>query len=684
MAAQVGSLATTHLGAADTVTKENTMAGTPMGGTLGTALGQGALGPTQGGIMGTALQNRQMFNANNGGPGGSGVNEQRQNILGLMARQPSASEEAFSAAHQGFPGTPYAPGYQQNWQNNFNAQQQMQQPPQTTGQQITDPETGRNFTVGGPMTMDMNTGLAYNRAMEAFNQSSQQNQQPGGQAPLQQVTSEQIAEMRKNLSPQRAQYGLELGGQAQQVGQINPGAANQMPAQQGQAGLNTGFAQMPMVPDGAMRSTSMMGPDGQFQTNYGMATNQPVTQNQQANPNINQSSANWINQAAQGTQAGMNYMPERVGFGGYTPFVGVGGSVPNVSAGGATERVSVGQTMPQVGVSGQTERLGDTGQQQRINAGQISQTDLQQYINPYTQQVIDTSMADLERQRQMQQNDIGAQASRAGAFGGSRQGVAEALTNEAFARTGAQTAANLRQQGFQQAQQAAGQDIGYRLQSDLANQAVSGADLARQLQANLANQSASGQDIGTQLQAALANQSAAGQDIGYGLQAGLANQSASAGDLARLLQAGMANQGAAGQNIGFGMQASLANQAARQADLQRMMQGNQFNATTGLAGAQQRLGAAQQLSGIAGQGFNMGQTLMGNLSAQGAQQQALQQALIDAARGQYSGFMGAPAQSLGYMGSALGVTPTPQTTTATRQPGLFDYLTLGSYASGGR
>jgi hypothetical protein len=76
--------------------------------------------------MGTALQNRQMFNANNGGPGGSGVNAQRQNILGLMTRQGTAAENAFSAAHQGFPSTPYAPGYQQNWENNWNAQQQPQ------------------------------------------------------------------------------------------------------------------------------------------------------------------------------------------------------------------------------------------------------------------------------------------------------------------------------------------------------------------------------------------------------------------------------------------------------------------------------------------------------------------------------------------------------------------------------
>lgn len=78
-----------------------------------------------------------------------------------------------------------------------------------------------------------------------------------------------------------------------------------------------------------------------------------------------------------------------------------------------------------------------------------------QFMNPYTRQVTQNTLADLERQRQMQMNTLGAQASGARAFGGSRHGVAEALTNEAFARQGAQTFGNLQQQGFNTALQAA-------------------------------------------------------------------------------------------------------------------------------------------------------------------------------------------------------------------------------------
>ncbi len=40
------------------------------------------------------------------------------------------------------------------------------------GTRIMDPETGREFTVGGAMTQDFNTGLAYQRALEAYDPSA--------------------------------------------------------------------------------------------------------------------------------------------------------------------------------------------------------------------------------------------------------------------------------------------------------------------------------------------------------------------------------------------------------------------------------------------------------------------------------------------------------------------------------
>ena len=196
--------------------------------------------------------------------------------------------------------------------------------------------------------------------------------------------------------------------------------------------------------------------------------------------------------------------------------------------------------------------------------GTIAGTNLAPYQDPYIQDVINAQQADVLRGAQIGLNQLGAQAQAARAFGGSRQGVAEAELGRGVAQTLAQQSAALRSAGFQQAQQAAQQDIQNRLAQE-----------------------------------------------GLGLQ-----------------------------------------------------------------GSSQRLGAAAQLGNVANLGFGMGQTLTQNLAQQGALQQGLQQALLDAAKQQYAGYTGAPATSIGYVTSALGATPVPQTTTTSKQPGLFDWLTL--------
>ena len=74
--------------------------------------------------------------------------------------------------------------------------------------------------------------------------------------------------------------------------------------------------------------------------------------------------------------------------------------------------------------------------------------DIQQFFNPYEEQVVQGALGDIERSRLMQDIADRERASRAGAFGGSRQGVQSALTNEAALRTAATTASGLRSAGF--------------------------------------------------------------------------------------------------------------------------------------------------------------------------------------------------------------------------------------------
>ena len=214
-------------------------------------------------------------------------------------------------------------------------------------------------------------------------------------------------------------------------------------------------------------------------------------------------------------------------------------------------------------------------QPQQINAGTAA-GGINTYMNPYTQQVINTSMADLERQRQTQMNALGAQATAAGAFGGSRQGVAEALTNQGFAQQGGQLASQLRAQGFDTALGASQQDIANRLQAQMSNQQA------------------------------------------------------------------------------------------------------------GLQGAQQRMGAAGQLGNLSNVGFNFGQQIGATQSQEGQRQQAMNQALIEAAKGQFSGFTGAPQDALSTYLAALGGSQTgqqTQTQTSTQKPGWMQYITplLGGF-----
>ena len=86
-------------------------------------------------------------------------------------------------------------------------------------------------------------------------------------------------------------------------------------------------------------------------------------------------------------------------------------------------------------------------------------TAFQAYMSPFQQDVIDTTLAEFDRQTQAGLPSLAAQAVGAGAFGGGREGVqrAEFLSNQARNRAALQ--AQLLQQGFGQAQNLAAADF---------------------------------------------------------------------------------------------------------------------------------------------------------------------------------------------------------------------------------
>ena len=110
-----------------------------------------------------------------------------------------------------------------------------------------------------------------------------------------------------------------------------------------------------------------------------------------------------------------------------------------------------------------------TAQQTNLSMGQ-GPGSIGSYMNPYTAQVRTNALGDLEAARQAAIQQTGERANAARAFGGSRQGVAEALTNQGFAKQAATLGTTLNEQAFNQAMAMQQADIGRRSAADIANQ----------------------------------------------------------------------------------------------------------------------------------------------------------------------------------------------------------------------
>jgi hypothetical protein len=303
------------------------------------------------------------------------------------------------------------------------------------------------------------------------------------------------------------------------------------------------------------------------------------------------------------------------------------GSIQNVNAAGVTgsqvAREAFGSLAPSASAN-----IRD------VTPGSFLNQNIQAYMNPYTKAVTEQSLQDLERSRQLEQVKTSAQATAAKAFGGSRQGVAEAETNRAYGENAARLLAQQNAAAYQNAQQISEADLGRFMQAQQLNQAKDLATTQQSLQLagqfGLANQDAA-------LRAALANQ---GVDVSTGQlntqnaqQAALANQAAynqmaqfNAG-LAQ--QTGMANQAAANQAGQFG---ASAQNAAALANAQNQLQAYLANQQAGLQANQQRTTAGGQLASAATNLQNLGFGQANQLRDQGLLQQGFTQQQLDAIR----------------------------------------------------
>ena len=231
-------------------------------------------------------------------------------------------------------------------------------------------------------------------------------------------------------------------------------------------------------------------------------------------------------------------------------------------------------------------------------AAQSSMSNISNYMNPYTKQVITNNLADIESARQAAVQQMGEAATRAKAFGGSRQGVAEAATNRAYADKAAQMSAQLRQQGF---------DTSANLMQQ---------DLNRMQQANLQT----------------AQQGTGAAQFGAGaINAAMGGNAAAMNEMQRY-------------NASLAQQSDLANQQAYAA----------ANA--------QRLGAAGQLGALGQQQQNLGLTGGQAVMGVGQAQQQLTQQQLDALRGIGVEKLGIAQSGLSASLPNLGQTATTPTT----------------------
>tara|TARA_R110000868_G_scaffold4418_2_gene27715 strand:- start:10017 stop:11099 length:1083 start_codon:yes stop_codon:yes gene_type:complete len=311
--------------------------------------------------------------------------------------------------------------------------------------------------------------------------------------------------------------------------------------------------------------------------------------------------------------------------------LGMGGAMNPYSQGAANAMTGINSGQQAQSAANGMYQMGN-GQNSTLNSanntfaqtggqGIVPQT-MNQYLNPYQDQVVNSTINSMRDQEMQQLNNVRGQAAQAGAYGGARQALVESEVMNNSQRNMYDAVGGLNQQGFNTAAQFGQNRIG---------------QIQNAAQGQLA---AAGQQFAAQ-------QGAAGFGLNNaGLNLNVANS--------------VGNMG-------------LASDASRQSAYQGA--GNMFQNrdNTMLAAGQAGIGAAQS-------GMGIGNNIADRQGMAGQQQQQLMQSILNQASQQYGQYANYPQAALGTALSALQGNPmgAATTTTGTTTPGLFDYLSLGA------
>jgi hypothetical protein len=158
------------------------------------------------------------------------------------------------------------------------------------------------------------------------------------------------------------------------------------------------------------------------------------------------------------------FQQARQGIGAYQPYLAGGQQALQQGLGTTQEAANVlrgADTRNQFGGAQAAANMAAQGTLSQ--AGPIGQQQIQQYMNPYNNLVLQNQLQEMGRQAQIQGQQMNAQAVRAGAFGGSREGVQRAELARNLAQTQNQAIGQSLQQNYAQALGAAQQQQGAQL-----------------------------------------------------------------------------------------------------------------------------------------------------------------------------------------------------------------------------
>lgn len=304
----------------------------------------------------------------------------------------------------------------------------------------------------------------------------------------------------------------------------------------------------------------------------------------------------------------------KTGLDGASAMASKAGNAPANLAGEASTAAAQGYTAPKLGAANTYNAASAGAAQQAAAEGYSAQTAQSQsgadymarYQNPYEQQVVNTTLADMDDNAGRVRAAQAADAARNGAFGGSRYGIREAATEDDLARARASASAQLRSQGFNTAAGLGMADADRSTQTSMFNAGQT--NQASQFGANARNQ-ASLFNAGEQNRFAL--DQAGRTDAASQFGANANNQFA-------LSQAGL-DADAAQFGAAAGNQASMFNAGARN-DMARFNAGQQDDALA------RQLQAAGLMGDFANSGAANQRADLGLMSDMGEDQRGIEQA----------------------------------------------------------